>query len=115
MPLKRLKYTFDYCKANPIGFIIVLLLLGLQGFSNRVIHSMENEYQMLLIIISILTTLLIYGYGLVITKDTIREGKKLPKIKIKECFIFGIKSMIMITIYTISIEKYLFYKDIDFC
>ncbi len=105
MPLKRLKYTFDYCKANPIGFIIILLLLGLQGFSNRVIHSMENEYQMLLIIISILTTLLIYGYGLVITKDTIREGKKLPKIKIKECFIFGIKSMIMITIYT-TIEAF---------
>lgn len=100
MPLKRLRYTFDYCKANPIGFLIILVLLGLQGFSNRVFHSMEMTYQIPLIIISIITTLLIYGYGLVITKDTIREGKKLPKIKIKECSIFGIKSLIMITIYT---------------
>ena len=103
MPLKRLRSTFDYCKANPIGFLIILVLLGLQGFSNRVFHSMEMTYQIPLIIISIITTLLIYGYGLVITKDTIREGKKLPKIKIKECSIFGIKSLIMITIYT-SIE-----------
>ena len=73
MPLKRLRYTFDYCKANPIGFLIILVLLGLQGFSNRVFHSMEMTYQIPLIIISIITTLLIYGYGLVITKDTIRN------------------------------------------
>ena len=103
MPLKRLIYTFDYCKANPLGFLIILILLGVQGFNNRTISSVELEYQLPLIIISIISALLIYGYGLVITKDTIRGGKKLPKIKIKECSICGIKSLIMITIYT-SIE-----------
>ncbi len=103
MPLKRLRYTFDYCKGNPLGFLIILVLLGVQGFNNRVIHLIELEYQLPLIILSIIFSILIYGYGLVITKDTIRDGKKLPKIKIKECSICGIKSLIMISIYS-SIE-----------
>ena len=100
MPLKRLRYTFDYCKANPLGFLIILILLGLAGFNNRVINLIEMDYKSPIIILSMIITLLIYGYGLVITKDTIRDGEKLPKIKIKECCIYGIKSMIMITIYT---------------
>lgn len=100
MPLKRLRYTFDYCKANPLGFLIILALLGVEGFNNRVVRSIEIKYQLPLIILSLISALLIYGYGLVITKDTIRGGEKLPKIKIKECSIFGIKSLIMITIYT---------------
>ena len=27
MPIKRLDYTLDYCKANPIGFAIITILL----------------------------------------------------------------------------------------
>ena len=34
MPLKRLKYTFDYCKPNPIGFLIILLLIYSIGAIN---------------------------------------------------------------------------------
>ena len=28
MPIKRLDYTLDYCKANPIGFAIITILFG---------------------------------------------------------------------------------------
>lgn len=100
MPLKRLRYTFDYCRANPLGFLIILILLGIIGFLNRTINFNELDIKLILTLISIITSLFIYGYGMVITKDTIKDGKKLPKIRIKECFDFGLKSMIIIWIYS---------------
>ena len=108
MPLKRLRYTFDYCRANPLGFLIILILLGIIGFLNRTINFYELDIKLILTLISIITSLFIYGYGLVITKDTIKEGKKLPKIRIMECIAFGLKSMIIIWIYS-TIEFFFLY------
>ena len=108
MPLKRLKYTFDYCRANPIGFLIILFLIWSINFLNYYADSHTIKYQLVFYPIVLLITIFIYGYGLAITKDTIRNGEKLPIIKFKQCIVFGIKTGIMITIYSL-IEGFLLY------
>ena len=100
MPLKSLKYTFDYCKTNLLGFSIILILLFSINYFNENADYYSMKYQILFIAIASLITIFIYGYGMVITKDIIKRGEKLPKIKIGECFIYGIKSFIIITVYS---------------
>ena len=108
MPLKRLKYTVDYCRANPIGFLIILILIGSINFMNSYAYSHTIKYKLIFYTLAFLTTIFIYGYGLAITKDTIRNGGKLPIIKLKQCAVFGIKSSLMITLYSL-IEGFLLY------
>ena len=108
MPLKRLKYTFDYCSANPIGFLIILFLIWSINFMNSYADAHTIKYKLLFYPMAFLVTLFMYGYGLAITKDTIRNGEKLPIIKLKQCTVFGIKASIMITLYSF-IEGFLLY------
>ena len=108
MPLKRLKYTFDYCRANPIGFLIILLLIISINFMNGYADTHTIKYKLIFYPMAFFVTLFMYGYGLAITKDIIRNGKKLPIIKIKQCTVFGIKASIMIFIYTL-LEGFLLY------
>lgn len=108
MPLKRLKYTFDYCSANPIGFLIILFLIWSINFMNRYADEHTIKYKLIFYPMAFLVTLFMYGYGLAITKDTIRNGEKLPIIKLKQCTVFGIKASIMITRYSF-IEGFLLY------
>ena len=100
MPIKRLDYTLDYCKANPIGFAIITILLFLINYLNENAVYYRMRYQFLFLCSALIITIFIYGYGMVITKDIIRDGKKLPKIFLKECFVYGIKSFIIIAIYS---------------
>ena len=100
MPIKRLDYTWDYCKANPIGFAIITILLFLINYLNENAVYYRMRYQFLFLCSALIITIFIYGYGMVITKDIIRDGKKLPKIFLKECFVYGIKSFIIIAIYS---------------
>ena len=108
MPLKRLKYTFDYCSANPIGFLIILFLIWSINFMNSYADAHTIKYKLIFYPMAFLVTLFMYGYGLAITKDTIRNGEKLPIIKLKQCTVFGIKASIMITLYSF-IEGFLLY------
>ena len=108
MPLKRLKYTVDYCRANPIGFLIILFLIWSINFMNSYADAHTIKYKLIFYPMAFLVTLFMYGYGLAITKDTIRNGEKLPIIKLKQCTVFGIKASIMITLYSF-IEGFLLY------
>ena len=100
MPLKRLNYTWDYCKTNPIGFAIIAILLFLINYLNQNAIYYRMRYQLLFLSSALIITIFIYGYGMVITKDIIRNGKKLPKIFLKECFVYGIKSFVITAIYS---------------
>lgn len=108
MPLKRLKYTFDYCRANPLGFLIIFILIFSIDALNSYASSHTIKYKLIFYPTAFFITVFIYGYGMAITKDTIRNGEKLPIIKLKQCTVFGIKSFIMITVYTL-IEGFLLY------
>ena len=76
MPLKRLKYTFDYCRANPIGFLIILILISSINFMNGYADTHTIKYKLIFYPMALFVTLFIYGYFLSITKNTIRNGKK---------------------------------------
>ena len=106
MPLKRLKYTADYCKPNPIGFLIILALVFSISYLNKYAQYNRIRYQILFYSLAFLITVFTYGYGMAITKDTIRNGEKLPIIKLKQCTYYGIKAFILISAYTF-IEGYL--------
>ena len=108
MPLKRLKYTFDYCKPNPIGFLIILLLIYSIGAINDYASWHTIKYKLIFYPIAFFITIFIYGYGMAITKDTIRKGEKLPIIKLKQCTIYGIKTFILMNLYSF-IEGYILY------
>lgn len=108
MPLKRLKYTFDYCKPNPIGFLIILLLIYSIGAINDYASWHTIKYKLIFYPIAFFITIFIYGYGMAITKDTIRKGEKLPIIKLKQCIIYGIKTFILMNLYSF-IEGYILY------
>lgn len=43
MPLKRLKYTFDYCNANPIGFFNYLILNLVYKFYEQLCRCTYNQ------------------------------------------------------------------------
>lgn len=100
MPLNIFRYTYDYCKTNPIGFSIILILILIMNYLNQNYATIFMGNDFLLIIASLIIMIFIFGYGLVITKDVIRGGKKLPKIYIKECTIYGIKCVIVTLIYS---------------
>ena len=108
MPLKRLKYSVDYCRANPIGFLIILFLIWSINFMNSYADTHTIKYKVIFYTLALLATIFMYGYGLAITKDTIRNGEKLPIIKLKQCAVFGIKASLMITLYSL-IEGFLLY------
>lgn len=100
MPLKRLKYTFNYCRPNPIGFLILLVLISSISYLNKYARYNRVRYQIIFYSLAFFITVFIYGYGMVITKDTIRNGEKLPIIKFKQCTFYGIKTFILMTAYT---------------
>ena len=108
MPFKRLNYTLNYCKKNPIGFTIILILLFLINYLNLNASYYSVKYEVLFLISSLIITIFIYGYGTVITKDIIRDGKKLPKIMLKECFVYGVKSFVITVVYS-TIQTFLLY------
>ena len=108
MPLKRLKYTFNYCRPNPIGFLIILILISSISYLNKYARYNRIRYQIIFYSLAFFITVFIYGYGMAITKDTIRNGEKLPIIKLKQCTFYGIKTFILMSIYTF-IEGYLLF------
>lgn len=50
-------------------------------------------------VLQVLVAISVAGYGMVIARDRINHGKRLPKIEIKDILVLGIKSVIVITIY----------------
>lgn len=63
MPLKRLKYTFDYCSANPIGFLIILFLIWSINFMNSYADEHTIKYKLIFYPMAFLVTLLCMGMG----------------------------------------------------
>ena len=62
-------------------------------------HFKEKK-ELLRVILGILLTILVNGYGLCITKEVMNNRNSLPKIEFFKSFVFGIKASIVIIIYT---------------
>ena len=101
MPVKRLKYTVNYCKRNVLSFAVILILLFTLDYLLNNVEFFSASHRILIFIICFIVIVFNLGYGLVITRDIIRNIEKLPKIKFREPLVFGIKSSIIIVIYGI--------------
>jgi len=73
------------------------MLLFISSLLQNYIQSTGNAWE--IYIIQMLVVVSVAGYGMVITRDRINHGKRLPKIQIKDIAIFGVKSSIVISIY----------------
>lgn len=100
MPLKRLKFTGDYTVSNIRNFIIILLLILVSNIIKSNYNPMNDDMLYIPYILIALLTLITQGYGLLVTKDTMYEGTKLPDIKIWKSIVLGIKSFIVVIIYS---------------
>lgn len=99
MPITIIKKVYDYCTYNKkyFAFIFVLLLI-----SSAIREYFYNNYDnVTLIFIRILTSIIVFGYGMCITRDRINEGIRLPKIVIKDILYLGIKCSIVYSVYII--------------
>lgn len=100
MPFKRLKFTYDYCKSNIPSFILVLLLIFITDQFNIHYQYLESGPLLILMILAVCITLIFHGYGLVVTKDNINNGHSLPKLPFYRSFILGLKSTVIMAIFT---------------
>lgn len=99
MPLKRLKFTFDYCKSNIPSFILVLILIFTLDQFNAYYYLFEGKKAIILVLVAFCITFIFHGYGLVVTKDNINNGRSLPKLPFYKSFILGIKSSIIVSLF----------------
>lgn len=108
MPLEKLKFTFDYCKSNLASFILVLIMIFLLNQTNILIPEYQGSIHLILIMAAVIIGLIFHGYGLVVTKDNINNGKSLPKVPFYRSFVFGVKSAIIVSLYG-TIQYFLYF------
>lgn len=111
MPLKKLKYTYEYCRSNIGSFILVLMMIFLTDQINAHYYSLEVEIKFIMVILATCITLIFHGYGLVVTKDNIDGGISLPKLPVYKSFVFGIKSTILFSVY--ATIQYIIYSSVS--
>lgn len=89
MLLDIIKNIWDYTTHNISFLLIVMALFYLFCFFMSIFEEMQISYALYL---SMIPYIFIAGYGMAITKDVINNGKRLPKIIIKDVIDLGIKS-----------------------
>jgi len=97
MPHVVLKKVWDYCTYNKKFLAFIFLLLLISSILQNYILTVGDVYE--IYALQVLVAISVAGYGMVIARDRINHGKRLPKIEIKDILVLGIKSVIVITIY----------------
>ncbi len=83
MPVKIFKKSVEYCIANKPFFAFLLVLLFICNY----LIDLTNQT----LIIPIIITVLMWGYGLQVTENIINGGTTLPKILPKKVLKYGVK------------------------
>lgn len=104
MLLDIIKNIWDYTTHNISFLLIVMALFYLFCFFMSIFEEMQISYALYL---SMIPYIFIAGYGMAITKDVINNGKRLPKIIIKDVIDLGIKSTIVFIVY-LTVQGFLF-------
>lgn len=93
MPFKILRDSYKYCTENIWFFLFILIVLFGCQFVTNLFDSV--------IIGPIITSIVMVGYGLIVTEDIINGGTKLPKIIPKKVINFGVKGNVIFAFYFI--------------
>ena len=101
MPIFKMKKVWDYCTSNKAFFLLIFILFIV---SNCAQYIYVDSNSTILIMGIVLTNVILWGYGMAITRDRINNGVRLPKIMIKDVLVLGIKSFIVFVVYIIFRE-----------
>lgn len=96
MPLDIIEDIWKYTTNNKTFLLIILVLFYLFCMFMQIFDEMRISYALYL---SMIPYIFIAGYGMAITKDVIDNGKRLPKILIKDVIVLGIKSTVVFIVY----------------
>ena len=96
MPVFKMKKVWDYATYNKPFFIFILFLLCIWVLIDDYTETIDSLEVILLLIV---LNSLLFGYGMTVTRDRINNGKRLPKIMLKDVLILGFKSFIVFGVY----------------
>ncbi|AMD17388.1 hypothetical protein TL18_04755 [Methanobrevibacter sp. YE315] len=105
MPLDIIKDIWSYTTNNIPFLLIILALFYLFCILMEIFEEMRIPYALYL---SMIPYIFIAGYGMAITKDVIKKGKRLPKILIKDVIVLGLKSSVVFIVY-LSVQSLFFW------
>lgn len=97
MPFNIIKKVWDYCSYNIWFLLFIFILLFISEIIQDYVRIMVHPVLWSLIQIVIFT--LMSGYGMLITRDRIRHGVRLPKIIFKDVIFLGVKATIVYALY----------------
>ena len=95
MSLNLIKDVWDYTTYNKPFFLFILILFLILCIIKGIFEDM-NTYAWYL---ACVPYVFISGYGMIITKDRLHHGKRLPKILVKDVIVLGVKSTIISTVF----------------
>ena len=96
MPLFNLKRVWNYCTYNKWFFTFILSLLLL---SSLIQDYLKTSNVITWVLTQFIVTVVVFGYGMEITRDRANHGVRLPKIKIINIISLGFKSYIVMLVY----------------
>lgn len=104
MILDIIKDMWEYTTYNKPFLLLIMGLFFLFCLFIQIFEDMKVPYALYL---SMIPYIFIAGYGMGITKDVIHNGKRLPKILIKDVVVLGIKSTVVFIVY-LTVQGMLF-------
>lgn len=97
MPHRVIKTVWDYCAYSKKFFAFIIILIFISSLIQNEFHRNLHMYEWLAF--QVISTIVVAGYGMVITRDRINHGVRLPKIVIKDILVLGVKSFIVFEVY----------------
>lgn len=96
MAFFKIKSVWDYCTYDKHFLLLILIFFSILMYI-QLSYEDSNSTTAILILLGLDVPL--FGYGMLITRDKLNGGIKLPEMKIKEGLIFGLKSTIIFTVF----------------
>ena len=96
MAFFKIKSVWNYCTYNKPFLAIILLFFCVLVYFEQSYKDSSSTFEILIFFV---VDVLLFGYGMLIARDRMRGGIRLPKIMVKDCFISGVKSTILIIVF----------------
>lgn len=97
MPANIFKRVWDYSTYNiPFLLFVFILILASNTITDFFFRELDNT---MAVIIQFMFNIVLWGYGMQITRDRINGGKRLPKLLPKVMLSLGVKLVIVSSVY----------------
>ncbi len=96
MLLSKMKKIWDYTTYNKPFFLLIFALFFILEYIADIYSDLTHIIPLL---ITSIIGMVVCGYGMVICRDKINNGSRLPKIIVKDIFIYGIFSFLVYVFY----------------